>query len=198
MITKHKLIMKRYFIFLVLLVSSLSISAQRCEFSMNKSISASIGYSYVYKPAVNDIDIAKNLMSFDLNIYGVYAGVAYGENTLYREYGYGYDTYSENLNTYIFRIGPSFKIGNYNTGLMLTPYVGLMVNTYSENYRELYYDYYYRDYNSYDYTLWEESYDHSLVYGIKISYHYNLFEIGTHISNREFGVTVGFNVDMSF
>lgn len=188
MIIKHKLIMKRYFIFLVLIVSSLSISAQHYSISMNKSFSASIGYSYVYDTKVNDIDIAKNLMSFDLNIYGLYAGFCYGKNTLYREYMYGYDTYSENLNTYVLRIGPSFKIGNYNTGLLLTPYIGVMTNSYSENYQELYYDY----------TLCEKTYKYSFMYGIKISYHYNLFELGTHISNREFGVTVGFNVDMNF
>ena len=188
--------MKRFFIFILFISSVLSVSAQRCEFGMNKSVGVSIGYSHIYTKS--NIETATNLCSVDLTVFGVYAGFAYGEQTLYREYTHGYDTYSENLNRYIVRVGPSFKLGTYNGGISITPYIGMMIDTYSENISDTYYDYYYNYYEKYDHTLWEESLDYSLVYGVRLGLQLNLFEIGAHISNKEFGVTVGFSVDMSY
>ena len=186
--------MKRFFVLISILFISLGVFSQRVDF--NKSVGVSFGYSHIY--TTSTVEMPTNLASVDLTLFGVYAGFAYGEQTLYREYDYGYDTYSENLNRYIMRVGPSFKFGTYNGGISVTPYIGMMIDTYSENISDTYYDYYYNYYEKYDHTLWEESLDYSFLYGVRLWLQINFFEIGAHISNKEFGVTVGFSVDMSY
>jgi hypothetical protein len=187
--------MKRFFVLISILFISLGVFSQRVDFGYNKSTGVSFGYSHIYTKS--PIGLPTNMASVDLTVFGVYAGFAYGEETLYREYA-GYDTYSEKLNRYIMRVGPSFKLGTYNSGISITPYIGMMIDTYSENISDTYYDYYYNYYEKYDHTLWEESLDYSFVYGVRLGLQLNLFEIGAHISNKEFGVTVGFSVDMSY
>lgn len=192
--------MKRYFLILLMLISTISVYSQNSIFNTN--VGVSIGYSHVYNDKLDSDLTPRDLISFDLNVYGAYIGFAYGEQTLYRDCSY-YDCYSEKLNTYIFRVGPSFRLGNYNAAFIVTPYIGLYMNSYSEdideyryNYSNCYCDYCTRYNYGINYCLYEDTYNYELLYGVKASLNINIFEIGAHVSNKEFGISVGISMNM--
>lgn len=191
--------MKRYlFCFLMLFVSLTSFS----QVGINHNAGISIGYSHIYDTKIVNQLMPRDLVSVDMNVCGVYLGFAYGERTLYSDCSY-YECYSENLNTYIFRAGPSFRIGGYNVALSLTPYIGLYMNSYSEDIDE--YNYYYYNYcycanctytTSTSYCLYEHPFNYEFIYGLKAALNINMFEIGAHYSNKEIGVTVGITLNL--
>jgi len=181
--------MKRYLIIFVALLSFTSAYSQRVEAGFNTGVGIELGYSNVYNPVNKDLIEPQHLFTADLTMFGVYFGFGYGQERIYCDRGCC-DTYSENLNTYIMRVGPSFRIGNWRSGLNITPYIGMLLNTYSEEIDE----HYYYDYN-YNYTLYEDTYDCNMIYGVRLTFNYELFSIGGHLSNRDAGISVGIYIN---
>ena len=183
--------MKRYLILLITLLSFSSVYSQRVDAGFNEGISVELGYSNVYNPVNKNLIEPKHLFNVDVTMFGFYAGFGVGSETLYHDRNC-YETYSENLNTYIGRIGTSFRIGSWRTGMNITPYIGMLINSYSENIDEHgHYDYNYGYYPGYNYTLYEDTYDCKLIYGLKLSFNYDLFIIGCNLSNRDAGISIG-------
>ena len=181
--------MKRLIFALILLIGSVStVNAQyNTEFGLTKSIGIDIGYSMLHTGTFGKQIKEGNqgIVTVDANIYGLYFGFGYGQETIY-QHSFYYGDVSENFNTYVFRIGPSFSIGNYNIGINIIPYVGIIRDTYSQ----LYDDYYYH----YTETLYEKPLKSSFLYGGKLELYIQMVEIGTHISNKEFGITIGLRI----
>lgn len=189
--------MKRYLIILITLLSFANVYSQRIEAGFNTGIGVEFGYSNVYNPINKDLQEPEHLFTCDFTMFGCYLGFGYGTETIYQDRGY-YDTYTENLNTYIFRIGPSFRIGGFYAGLNITPYIGTIINSYSEELNTC--GYYYDPYGNWRYhnhncTIYEDTYNYNFLYGIKLSINYNLFSISGHISNRDTGVSIGFYIN---
>lgn len=161
---------------------------------LNNTMNFGLGYSYLYN---NDSELEpKDLVEVDLNFYGVYAAFSYGYNTLYSEVYHFDKMYTEELNTYCWKVGPSLKIYNLNTnnGLIITPYLGMITHSYSEsNTYKTHYCYDYHCYeSSYSICKYEDTYKHYFIYGVKVSATISIVEFGAHISNKEVGVNVGF------
>lgn len=167
-------------------------SHSQVNFGLNNGINFGIGYSYLYN---NDSNIEpKDLVEVDFNLYGVYIGFGYGSNTLYSEVYHYNKMYTEELNTYCWKVGPSLKISNWkNNGLVITPYLGMITHSYSESnsYKNHYcYDYYCYDV-SHTICTYEDTYKHNFIYGVKVSATINIVEFGAHVSNKEVGVNLG-------
>lgn len=185
--------MKQFLILLTILCSFLNSNSQTINF--NNSSSISIGYSHIYNSNLYNEINPKDIFTMDINLYAIYLGVGFGNKTLYSEYNGYHGNYSDELNTYIFRIGTSITIGNKYNGISISPYLGTILYTYNEYYTEhfYYYDYYnrYSYHDCYKLELYNKEIDRTFLYGIKIAYYNNLFEIGTHLSNNEIGITIG-------
>lgn len=178
--------MKRYLIIFVTLLSFTSAYSQGVRAGFNDGIGIELGYSNVYNPVNKCFDEPEHLFTADFTIFGIYFGLGYGQEQIYYDRSCC-DTYSENLNTYILRVGPAFRIDGYYSGINISPYIGMLLNSYSEEIN----DYYYYDYN---HTIFEDTYDCNLIYGVKLSFNYQLFSIGGHISNRDVGVSIGLHI----
>ncbi len=182
--------MKRLLFALFLLcISICSSNAQSHEINFNKSIGISVGYSVLHnsefgtqvKEGVTDMFTA------DLTIYCVYVGLGVGTNDISRNYSY-YEEFTRKYKTYVFRIGPAFMFGSETYGITITPYVGFMKDTYAEDV-SYYNPYYYNEY--YSTTIYEKTLSNSFLYGGKATIYYGIIEAGAHISNKEFGLTIG-------
>lgn len=177
--------MRKCILFLLLIFTIEGYS--QISFGFNNSISCGIGYSYVYdKGTQNDIT-PKHLFNIDYNILGLYGGFGYGYNQLYSEYHRG-DHYCEKINTYTWKIGPSFKIGNMYGGVTITPFIGMICYSYEEHYDDYYCNCYMCS------SSYEDFFKNELLYGGKVSMVYHLLEIGVHMSNKDIGLTIGFNL----
>lgn len=182
--------MRKCILFLLLIFTIECYS--QVKFGFNNSISCGIGYSYVYdEKSKNDIT-PQHLFNIDFNLFGLYGGFGYGYNQLYSEYHHG-EHYCEKINTYTWRVGPSFKIGNMYGGITITPFIGMIHYSYEEHYNDYHcHDYYCGCYLCDD--SYEDFFKNELLYGGKISIIYHFFEAGVHMSNKDIGITIGFNL----
>lgn len=173
--------MKRIYLIIFLIFSYININAQNITFGWNTCLGAGIGYQYIHNEKLHSPINPKHMIAFDANVFGIYLGFGYGNQTIYEEKHDWYDIYTERINVYTYKIGPSVKIGNYKYKLTLTPYIGGMHFKYSEGY--------------YDYER-EYEFERYFIYGGKASLIINCVELGVNVSNIECGFSLGFNLGM--
>lgn len=178
--------MKKFLIINLLLLCSIFCAAQSSYVGWNKSFGASIGYSRAFGdfehkinyPDYSEYEIPRNLVQFDLNICGLYVGAEYGYSDSYQ--------YNDRFTVFGMKFGPSIAIGNYNFRTVITPFAGFQRLGYGEYYRNYWYDCYNRDIEM----------STKFIAGAKVSFCVDQFEIGLHASNRDAGITIGFNTPL--
>lgn len=155
------------------------------SFGWNKAHGLGIGYSKIFQgfdTQYEGIVPPQDLIHFDLTIFGVYAGIDF----MVKDTGYDVYGYSEKLDTWAFKIGPSFKYSNSNKWrFIFTPYAGLM-----------FYSLFDGSNNSIgardDYGTKETKF----LGGGRISVVYDWYYLGIHCSNKEYGITLGIEFDL--
>lgn len=98
---------------LIFITSITSISNAQSFIKWNNAIGIGVGYTKLYKEFSSQYDgifAPTDLVHFDFTLYGIYIGLdAMAKKTGYDVYGY-----SEKVNTYTLKLGPSLRLGNNN------------------------------------------------------------------------------------
>lgn len=156
-------------------------------FGWNKAVGICAGYSRIYKNFESDyydVTPPQNLVCVDVNLYGIYMGIAYGV----RDTGYSVYGYSEQLSSWNYKIGISFNLNhNYSKWrYTITPYVGKISYSLGDTSNN--------DIGSREEYGTKES---SFLAGCKLAAIYKEFCIGIHCSNKEFGFSLGFEYNLN-
>lgn len=162
-------------------------------FGFNTLPGIGIGYSYIYENKADNY-FPKHIVEIDANLYGIYISGGYGYKNLFWERENNI-YYEETLNVYIGKIGPQFKLFD-RYGIIITPYIGVLIYTYGESSNYTYYNgnYYNYEYCRYKYYDYEHELSTEFIYGVKASFKFNFIELGGHISNKEVGLNIGFTL----
>lgn len=159
--------------------------AQKSFFGWNKTLGIGVGYTNVYKGFNSQhegIAAPKDLIHFDLTVYGIYAGIDF----MVKDTGYDVLGYSEKLDTWALKFGPSFRVGNANKWrCVLTPYIGFMSYSLFDSSGNAIGA---RD----DYGTKETQF----LVGGRLSAVYDWYYLGFHYSNRELGVSIGIEFNL--
>lgn len=159
------------------------VNKKKFPIGWNSTLGISAGYSKMYKPFNSEyygINAPVDLINLDLSIYGVYVGMDFMcKNTGHDVYGY-----SEQLTTLGMKFGPSLRIGRYRKWrCVINPFLGFIGYSVSDTSNNSIGA---RD----DYGTKEKHF----IGGCKISAVYNYFLVGLHCSNKEWGISVGFDL----
>lgn len=190
--------MKRIYLILLFILASVNVTnAQYRTFvGISDAYGASLGYSNMYLE--KESYMPKDIFNIDFQIHGLYLGIGYGSNTLYTEWDRWGGTYSESVDSYIWRAGVSFRVGRYDYAAIITPFIGCKHTSYNEGYVDYYryYDYYYNTgYYYSDYvTTYTKTLHNKFLYGIKVGVKLTYIEVGAIVSNQDIGVTIGFSM----
>ena len=170
---------------LIFITSIISISNAQSFIKWNNVVGLGIGYTNIYKDFSNQyegISAPSSLIHFDLTLYGVYIGFdGMAKGTGYDVYGY-----SEKLSTYTLKFGPSLRIGKPNKWrYTVTPYAGVAFYTLSDSSEN--------DIRARDEYGTKES---KFIGGVRLSAIYDWYYFSAHLSNREFGFSIGIEFEM--
>ena len=151
----------------------------------NNAIGLGIGYTNLYKgfsSQYEGISAPSSLIHFDITLHGVYIGFdGIGKGTGYDVYGY-----SEKLSTYALKLGPSLRVGKSNKWeYTINPYAGVVFYTLSDSSEN---DIGARD----EYGVKESKF----IGGCRLSAIYDWYYLSAHLSNREFGFSIGIEFEM--
>lgn len=170
-------------ILVLLSILSINVYAYGPKLEWNNSLEGGFGFTHVYKAFGSDwygTKMPTNLMNVHISVSGIYfSGGMWVKNTGHSVYGY-----DEQVSTFDFQLGPSWRIKWDETKLTFTPYVGWLFYTVDDSSNNAIGQ-------RQDYGLKESRF----VIGGRIGFAYKHFIISAFGSNQECGVTLGINFD---
>ena len=183
--------MKRTILSLIIAVFAVSGSmAQQMEnvntkrtslIGWNGNYGLSVGYSHMHKPfdtMYHGCVAPTNLCQIETFLYGFYVALDYwSKSTGYDVYGY-----KEGMVTFGMKFGPSVRFGrSSDLKWVVTPFAGFM-------------NYFVKDESNNDIGARDEygTKEKLFISGCKISAVYKKWMLGIHYSNRDLGVTLGY------
>lgn len=168
---------------ILLFAFTLNALAQKPHFEWNNSLEGGFGYSHVYQSLGSDsygTYMPMNLMNVHLSVCGIYfQGAMWIKNTGHSVYGY-----DEQVSTFDFQLGPSWRLKWDNTKMTFTPFIGWLFYTVDDSSNNAIGQ-------RQDYGLRHGAFE----FGGRIGFAYKHFVISAFGSNKTCGASLGINLD---
>ena len=163
----------------------MSVSYAQSFIKWNNAVGIGVGYTNLYKDFSSQyegISAPSNLIHFDITLHGVYIGF----DGIRKSTGYDVYGYSEKLSTYALKLGPSLRVEKFNKWkYIINPYAGVVFYTLSDSSENSIGA---RD----EYGIKESKF----IGGCRLSAIYDWYYLSAHLSNKEFGFSIGIEFEM--